>query len=507
VAPRTWRWIDDGLLPYALALTRATWIWLLIHVWSALLQPERGDMLSPPLIAGLLLGWTVAAQLAAQLPGYRARRAGSGLLLVAGGGLLGVVLALYLAFGPNYAPWDARWLPALFSIPLATLFTVAIATWLWTWGVLAGRARLYYDVYAHNFALGVGGLALAVALAYGTHIIPAVQAVVCALLFFALGLGILAIASVQSTRQIERRRSEQSFKLSRHWLGMVAAIIGALLLAGLLLAQLFTPGVVEHILAGLGLVVDLLARVLMLVVFAVSYPLFMLYDLIRRLIGPLDVKAQLPQIVAPVSLADQFKDLQQVPPAVSPGLYLALRIIAGLLVAVAVLIVFVLAYRRLLTVSDGEEEVDETRELILSADLLKAQLAHLFAGGREGARSRPFVIVAGNDPAAQVRRTYQALLGWAAAQGLPRQPGVTPAEYAALLSRARPADADAIAAITRVYIEARYGGVPVSPASAESAALAWQEIMATTENLEAHSSPNGRLSRTGGRGRIGRVRE
>jgi Domain of unknown function (DUF4129) len=242
-------------------------------------------------------------------------------------------------------------------------------------------------------------------------------------------------------------------------------------------------------------------------VFAVTYPLFMLYDLIRRLIGPQDVKAQLPQVVAPVSLADQFKDLQQAPPAVSPGLYLALRIVAGLLVAAAVLIVFVLAYRRLLSVSDGEEEVDETRELILSADLLKAQLAHLFAGGRERARSRPFVIVAGNDPAAQVRRTYQALLGWAAAQGLPRQPGVTPAEYAALLSRARPADADAIAAITGVYLEARYSGIPLSPAGAESAALAWQEIMATTQNLEAHSSPNGRLSRTGRRGRIGRVRE
>jgi Domain of unknown function (DUF4129) len=487
-APRAWRWIDDGFLPSALALMRATWIWLLIHVWSALMQPERGDMLPPLLIAGLLLGGTLATQLTAPqvapLPGQRARRAGPGLLLVAGGGLFGVALALYVAFGSNYAPWDMRWFAALFSIPLATLLTVVMATWLWTWGVLAGRARLYYDVYAHNFALGVGGLALAVALAYGTGIIPAVQAVMCALLFFALGLGILAIASVQSTRQIERRRSEQSFKLSRFWLGMVAAVIGALLLAGLLLAQLFTPGVVGHILAGLGLVVDLLAHVLLLLVYAITYPLFMLFDLIRRLIGPVGGKAKLPQITPPAALADQFKDIQQAPAAVSPGLYLALRIIAGLLVAAVVVIVFALAYRRLhtLTLNEGEEEVDETRELILSTGLLKAQLAQLFAGGRDGAHGRPFVIVAGDDPAAQVRRTYQALLGWAAAQGLPRQPGVTPAEYAVLLSHARPADADAIAAITRVYLEARYAASPMSPAGAERAALAWQEIMATTQH-------------------------
>jgi hypothetical protein len=151
--------------------------------------------------------------------------------------------------------------------------------------------------------------------------------------------------------------------------------------------------------------------------------------------------------------------------------------------------------------------VGETRGLILSAGLLKTQLAGLFAGRREGARGRPFVIVAGNDPAAQVRRTYQALLGWAAAQDLPRQPGVTPAGYATLLSRARPADGDASAALTRIYREACYAGVPVSLAGAESAALAWQEIMATTQNLEGRSAPNGRLSRTGGRGRIGRVRE
>jgi hypothetical protein len=173
------------------------------------------------------------------------------------------------------------------------------------------------------------------------------------------------------------------------------------------------------------------------------------------------VKGEPPQIIQPRSLADQFKDLQQAPPAVSHGLYLALRIVAGLLVAALVVIVFALAYRRLRSSSDGEDEADETRELILSAGLLKAQLARLFAGRKEGAHSRPFVMVAGDDPAAQ---------------GLPRLPGTTPSEYALLLSSARPADGDAIAARRRVYLESRYAGVSLSPASAERAALAWQEI-------------------------------
>ena len=473
--------MDDGLLPYSLALMRATWIWLMIHVWSALLQPERGDMFSPLLIGGLLVGGTVAAQVGPRLAGDDSRRAGpgdrAGRLLVAGGGLLGVALALYLAIGAGtYAPWDTRWLAALFDIPLATLFTVAIATWLWSWGVQAGRQRLYYDIYAHNFALGVGGLALAIALGYGTHIISPVQGVLIALLFFALGLGILAIASVQSTRQIERWRSEQSFRLSRYWLGMVAAVIGALLVVGLLLAQLFTPGAVEHILAALGWLVDLLARVLLVLVIVISYPFFWLYELISRLIGPLAAKGEPPQPVQPRPLAEQLRELEQAPAGLSPGLYLALRIIAGLLVAAAMVIVFLLAYRRLRTLGEGEEDADETRELILSAGLLKAQLSGLLAGRGEGAHAPPFVMVAGDDPASQVRRAYQALLGWAAAQGLPRRPGVTPVEYASLLSSARPAHGEAFVALTSAYLEARYAGAPLSPDRAERAALAWQAI-------------------------------
>ncbi len=489
-----WRWIDDGLLPYALALMRATWVWLLIHVWSVMLQPERGDMLSPLLIAGLLLGGTMAAQVAVQLTALLAGRsggwpegsgrarpgaaagAGAGLVVVVGGGLVGVALALYLAFGAGrYAPWDVRWLAALFSIPLATFFTVAIATWLWAWGVKAGRERLYYDTYARNFALGVGGLALAIALTYGTQMVPAALGVACALLFFALGLGTLAIASVQSTRQIERRRSEQSFRLSRYWLGMVAGVIGGLLVAGLLLAQLFTPDIIAHIVAALSWVLDLAAHVLMVLVLLITYPLFLLLDLIARLIGPLKPNGERPQAGQPGSLVDQLKDMQQTPAAMSPGLYLALRIIAGLLIAALVMIVFVLAYRRLQAFGESEEDVAETRELILSAGLLKAQLAGLFGGRRTGG-VRPFVAVVGDDPVAQVRRTYQALLGWAAAQGLPRRPGVTPAEYSAMLGSAWPAAGEAIEALTRVYLEARYGGGPLTVAGAQRAAAAWQVI-------------------------------
>jgi hypothetical protein len=125
-----------------------------------------------------------------------------------------------------------------------------------------------------------------------------------------------------------------------------------------------------------------------------------------------------------------------------------------------------------------DEDVDEAHESILSIDLLKAQLARLLRGrGGQASAYDPFVSLSGDEPSVQVRRTYQALLAWAAAQGEARAPGMTPERYQRRLSDAFPAHGAQFGVITTAYTNARYAAAPVSAEHAQAASAAWQQIL------------------------------
>jgi hypothetical protein len=153
------------------------------------------------------------------------------------------------------------------------------------------------------------------------------------------------------------------------------------------------------------------------------------------------------------------------------------QILAGVLLLVAVILIFALAFRRFKTLF--KDEVEESREIIFSMDLLKEQLAQLL-GRRTKANAappEPFVCIEGDDPRAQIRRTYQALLAWAAAQGVPRSPGQTPGEYLSSLDQVLPSYIDPISTITTAYVQARYSAALISPALADQVVHAWQAIV------------------------------
>ena len=471
---RKWHWIDEGVLPYALAGMRTMWVWLLIHMWSAWIQETRGDMLTLPTVFGLLAGSTLMAQVAA----YRVRRDWAAALLVVATGLAAVALTLYLQFGAGTPLFGVAWGAAAAADPLAAFVTAIVVALLWRWGILSGRDRVYYDTYGANFSLGVYVLAPLAAISYASHVIPPTQALFTLLFFFALGLGALAIASVQTTRRFERKRSEQTFALSRYWLGTVVAVIAVLLVAALVLGQLFTPGVVDRLMGAVGLLLELVARVLVWAIMIVTYPIFMLFEWLGRLIGrPQANKDEQPQLQMP-SFTDQFQNMQQEPAGVSPEVYAILRIVAAILTVGIIVLLFVLAYRRFREYRD--EDVEETRELILSKDLLLEQLGGLFGRRRQKAVPAvdPYARIRGDDPADRIRRTYQSLLAWAAAQGMPRQPSLTVVEYGRVIENALPVYREPIATITAAYLQARYGGGQVSPASADEVTLAWSHITA-----------------------------
>ncbi len=162
------------------------------------------------------------------------------------------------------------------------------------------------------------------------------------------------------------------------------------------------------------------------------------------------------------------------PASISPDVYHALRIVAAILLVGIVVLIFALAFKRFRALH--EEDVVEVRDSVLSLDLLKSQIRELLRRRQTAPQPPPFVEVAGDDPAARIRRTYQALLAWAAARNLPRAPGMTPAEYLRFLSTVLPDCQAALTVITAAYLQARYGPEPVPMAAADQVAGAWEQI-------------------------------
>lgn len=469
---RRWNWIDEGVLAYALALMRAFWVWLLLHIWAQGLVGGQSDILSPPVVFGLLAGGTAAAQAGV----HAVRRRRPAVVLVVLAGLAAIAGAIYVRFGAAIAPpWQPAWLNGVAGHPGLALVALAAGAWLWWWGILAGREPPFYDTYRNNFLLGMAALAVAVGVTQATRVVPMRGVLLTGLLFFATGLAAMAVAGVQDTRRFERGKGEVSLAVTRYWLGTVAAVIGALIVLGLLLAQLFAPDAVTRLIGLLNSALDLAANILVLILMAFSYVFFGLLGLIARLFPGGPVRLALPPMQIP-DLSQQLKDMGQGQPVpVAPGVYLALRIAGAFLLVLALAALFALAFRRFRAI--GREEVSETRESILTSDLIKQQLADLLRRRRRPAPvPPPFVSVTGGDAAGQIRLTYQNLLAWAADQGLARPPGATPDEYARLLTERLGLAAEPLRALNELYLSARYGKGTVTLQDAEKATASWGEI-------------------------------
>ena len=475
---RKWHPVDDGILPYALAAMRALWIWPLLYLWSAAVTPGKGDLVAWPWLFALLACSTAVAQFAA----FRMHSTRRGALaklgdrgLVAASGLAAMLLTLYAGVGQSPL-WNLQWLDAVWQDPLRSIPTLLLAVWLWWWGVLTGRDTPNYDSYAGGFAQGAFGLGLAAVVAYATRVVPLNTLLGPALAFFAVGLMTLAIASLRAARGFGREHTDPTFRVSRYWLATIVGVVIVLLVGGLLVVQLVTPDIVRRILALASPVLDLAAQVLWWIVMIVAWVVFTLLGGVARLFGIHRGTAAGPQQIQLLpNFAEQFENLPAHPVSLAPGAYLALRIVGGLLIAGIILLIFALAFRRFRTLS--EDDVVEVRDSVLSLDLLRSQLRQLFRRRQHSPQPPPFVNVVGDDPGANIRRTYQAMLAWMAVRSLARPPGVTPEEYLQLASQTLPDHSTALALITAAYVQARYSAEPVPPAVAQETARAWAQIV------------------------------
>jgi hypothetical protein len=149
---------------------------------------------------------------------------------------------------------------------------------------------------------------------------------------------------------------------------------------------------------------------------------------------------------------------------------------AGVLLVIVILFALALRY-----FSRGREnEIDETRETILSRALLQEQLSALWHRWLDRLRRplrvqvSPYLVLEGEQENRRaVRALYQALLALTKSLGCPRSPAQTPAEYQTLLTATWPEARAAWQTLTEVYVAARYGLHAPSTQQVDAMRQAW----------------------------------
>lgn len=479
-------WLSDIVVPVLIAVLRVAWLapWLeLVRRWLA--PSSAGPLLPAWLLLAVLLSAAACARLLARSASLTVAR-----LLQALAGFVALVLLVWWQFfSAGYALWATTWLSELWrrlvgwesELP-AVLLALPVLIYLWLQGTLDGSPAEREDAWG-AFAGGFVALALCAvaALLDGRGLPPGMETTV--FVFFTAGMAALALASLVSARSAAVRSGDGQIAVSRYWLASVASVIAVLLLAGLLLSLLISPAVIARALSWTSAILNLLGTLLYYVLLVFAYLVFsLLSPLLNMFNGQPRQPAQSSQSDS-YNFTEQFKELQQGNVSAPPRVLDLLPWLGLALVVLIIALAFALALRRLQR--PASDDVDETREIILSRGLLGAQLAGLRNGLRRarGAAApllNPFLSLDGEaEPRRRIRAIYQAFLSAMQLGGHERQPGQTPAEYKETARTVLPDAAAALDTVTTAYEQARYAAQAPTTAAADRTDKAWSQIEST----------------------------
>jgi hypothetical protein len=348
----------------------------------------------------------------------------------------------------------------LISIPVAIVLTI-LAPALGEWATTGGEIAMVSGLLFLNLILPFGP--------------SAAEMMGWLLLFLASGLATLALASVSNTLQEQERLTGIQLRVDRYWVLIMLLVVATVLVGGLLLGQIIAPRTVLRALSLLLPIWRVIRQVLLYVIFIFAYLFFsliepLLADLQQR---PARETPALPSPVQPESLGDVTRQAAEFPPIFSTILQVIL--ILGVIGIIGLL--FYLAARSRERRARESDEIIETRETVLSVDLLREQLRGLWDALRRVGRESFFVDLGPeSDPRRAVREMYQHVMDLAIKRDLPRQKQQTPATYSPTLASLCPEEHTSVEELTQIYAVARYGMVPPTEAQVRSAREAFARI-------------------------------
>jgi len=388
--------------------------------------------------------------------------------------LLSRLLPSELGQAPSRAMEDAA---AVFA-PMAFLGACLVALVF----AFASRALGELAMVVTQLAITVAVLALALILPVGPQ---AASLGAWSLLFVASGLTTLALNGVLHTLRGQADKTGIALRVDRYWALTVIGVVAAVLIVGLLLGQIISPGMIAQVFGWLRPIWRALGQILMFLIFVFAYLFFSLFEPLLAGLGGREARTEPRTFESPIGLED-LQGMARNPLHIPPifGHILRITLIVG---GVALLVwFFIRAVRRR---SEGGEkgEVLETRETILSLDLIRNQLNGLLSGLRRQPPPPLFVELDSlPDPRRTVRALYQKVLARAIESDLPRRREQTPARYQRsllyLCSSESEQVRDAVETLTAVYEVARYGLEPPSADQVQAAQDAFDQIEAALQS-------------------------
>lgn len=353
--------------------------------------------------------------------------------------------------------------PLLFviSIPATVAFAV-LAHYIGPVGTTLSQASIV-----------VGFLAMATTVSSGPSRPALVGWIV---VFLGSGLATLALTNLLRTLREQEGRLGVRLHIDRYWLLTMLSVVTVVLILGLIVGRLVAPAAVMQAFMWLRPIWDLLLKVVLIIIYIFAY---LFFSLLEPLLGQIDRQSR-------ESTTQTFESPLAAEEMVEAGRSLTIPPIVGHIVRV-LLIVGVIALvawvfyratrRRGRGVPVQEDDVLETRETVLSADLLRTQIAGLLSSLRRPRHLSPFLDPGpAGDRRRIVRELYQGVLAQAIALEAPRPKGQTPTAYQRILQYLCPNEQASLDALTSVYTVARYGDLPPSMEQVQAAQSAYARI-------------------------------
>jgi hypothetical protein len=449
--------IERSVLPLAMAALNMSWItlwqrWVMTTAHIAH-EPSVGPWL---MVAAILAGTALTryAVASAQNNIYLRRAK----LVVGLGGLASVVAVLWITFGARFPFQYFRDLTEwrLILAPEALAFVVACL--LWWRSIRIGRSDDLHETAQREFFGGITALVVLFVLNKFLPGLDAADSFWYTLSFFALGLGAMAMAGLEQDRRLQKGSTGSGLGVNRHWLATVGGIIGLILAGGTLIAAATAPESLSTFDAWLEMIGVIILTVVGFFVILLAWLVFPIAEAIARVLWALLQRLMnwLPRSMPFRFQPPDFEYLSET--AESLARTPTFRFLEILLLMLLAAFLFMLAVRRFKLLA-SQNDADEVRESILTRELLWKQLLGLLTRRRAGAASEPpFLRLDGptGDPRLAVRRAYQFMLEWAQSLNRPRSPAQTPLGYARALGSAVPQAREPVAALTELYMRARY---------------------------------------------------
>jgi hypothetical protein len=408
---------------------------------------------------------------------------------IGAGVVVTLLLLLYVAAFPHYAPWDVTWLREAAHAFIFRPTTAQASVWLVTIVVVyawaRGRLRETPSLDTTYTMLRIGVIVVAVTTILTVTAQEAQSPGRAYARILVIGFFFFALSAVTLARlQVEGLRAQG--RLGPQWIGPLVLPVALILIVGLLAAAVLSHTFLETVTAILHPVFFVLNLILEVIIAVISWIAYLFYLLLSSLVNRVTGGhvGQLPTLTTPPrQAADQVNHKVGSLPDAFRFILLALVLVA---------IVWLLSrflFRRPTRRHRGNEE----RESVMDWNEVGAGLKGMLANLANRLRRKgvdPWADLRG-DPQWQhtlkIRTLYSRLLHRGARAGVPRAPSAAPREHVPPLKGVYPHAETPLLTITDVYRAARYRDQPATAADAAAAEAAFNAIASDTPHPTDHA--------------------